>query len=193
MANIPQLQAFQNQVPFAVPNQMPGFTPQNSQGLGMPGGQAMFNLPRFQMPGTDVNFSGTQPSGMSFSITRQASSDPIANIIGDIQNPLGGSAINIGGPSGAAMPGLPQAPGSNLKQKMTTPTLAAGAPGSYGAGNSMPANASWSGGGLLDRPEQAAASLQKLGYSPEPPVPFGLRGLMLSKPQGTPLVPNVFF
>ena len=42
---------FKNQIRPDVPNQMGLSTPQNAQGLGMPGGQAMFNLSRFQMPG----------------------------------------------------------------------------------------------------------------------------------------------
>lgn len=101
-----------------VPNQMAGSTPKNSEGLGVPWGQAMFNLPRYQMPGSNINFGGgfnmgsdmqagpnTSQMGMApganignvrFSLTRQASSDPVQNIIQDIQNPLGGTSINFG-------------------------------------------------------------------------------------------------
>lgn len=56
------------------------FTPQNGEGLGLPGGQTSFNLPR----------SGAPTPSMNFSISRTASSDPVQNIINDIQNPLGG-------------------------------------------------------------------------------------------------------
>ena len=112
-----------------VPNQMNSFTPQNNEGLGMPWNQAMFNLPRFQMPGSQINFgggfgfggregpnqmgmaSGVQPVGVNFSINRQASSDPVKNIINDIQNPLGGMTANFSGMGGGG--------GGRLKSQMT--------------------------------------------------------------------------
>ena len=50
--------AFANQIRPDVPNQLGSSTPQNNMGLGMPWGQAMFNLPRFQMPGSSINFGG---------------------------------------------------------------------------------------------------------------------------------------
>ena len=102
---------FKNQIRPDVPNQMGLSTSQNAQGFGMPGGRAMFNLPRFQMPGTTANFGGgfglssqnggqnggIQPAGVRFSISRQASSDPVTNIINDIGNPLGGTNVNFSG------------------------------------------------------------------------------------------------
>lgn len=85
------------------------FTPQNNQGLGVPWGQAMFNLPRFQMPGSQIGFNGNfgmsqggvgnpqvPMGGVNFSLTRQASSDPVQNIINDIGNPLSGMSANFG-------------------------------------------------------------------------------------------------
>lgn len=91
-------------MPFATMNQMSLNVPQGNEGLGVPWGQAMFNLPRYQMPGSTLNVGGQvpmpqgqmQPTEMNFSITRTASSDPVANIIKDIQNPLGGTNVNFG-------------------------------------------------------------------------------------------------
>lgn len=77
-------------------------TPQNNEGLGLPGGQAIFNLPRTgNVPGTTVNFPSGQVGGqggspgLKFSITRTASSDPVQNIINDISNPMSGANIDI--------------------------------------------------------------------------------------------------
>ncbi len=100
-----------------VPNQINAKVPQNAEGLGVPWGRAMFNLPRFQMPGSTVNFGGGfglsgdmgSPLGQSqlgmqpganignvrFSLSRQASSDPVQNAINDIQNPLGGMSLGF--------------------------------------------------------------------------------------------------
>ena len=105
------------------PNQMNSFTPQNNEGLGVPWGRALFNLPRYQMPGSQMNFgggfgfggregpnqmgmqggAGVAPVGVNFSISRQASSDPVKNIINDIQNPLGGMTANFSGSKGGQL------------------------------------------------------------------------------------------
>jgi len=111
----------------------------NDEGLGMPWGEAMFNLPRYQMPGTNVNFDGgfnlsgdmqkegVDQTGMApganignvrFSLKREASSDPVKNIINDIQNPLGGVNLSFEGDA-APQPPLPQ---RSLKEQMLTPT-----------------------------------------------------------------------
>ena len=124
--------AFKNQMPFGVPNQMNSSTPQNNEGLGVPWGNAMFNLPRYQMPGTQANFGGgfgmdqqqgggggVMPvGGVHFSINRQASSDPVQNIINDIGNPLGGMTANFGNaPATAPKPSKD----SQLKTAMMQP------------------------------------------------------------------------
>jgi hypothetical protein len=119
--------SFANRIPPGVPGQKDSMTPQNNEGLAVPWGQAMFSLPRSQMPGTTVGFNGgfgldmtgdmqTAPGqsqtgmapqpvgGVRFSLTRQASSDPVQNIINDIQNPLGGANLQFGGNAPAASP-----------------------------------------------------------------------------------------
>ena len=128
-------QGFANQIRPDVPNQIPAFTQQNAEGLGVPWGKAMFNLPRYQMPGSTVNFGGgfnlmgdmagapgqsqmgMQPGAnignVRFSLNRQASSDPVQNIINDVQNPLGGMQLGFSGGGGAA-----QGQGGALKQRM---------------------------------------------------------------------------
>ena len=78
-------------------------TPRNNEGLRMPNGQAMFNLPSMSpAPGTNVNFPTNVPVGGGFgmpslkmSITRTASSDPVQNIINDIQNPLNSTNVDL--------------------------------------------------------------------------------------------------
>ncbi len=78
-----------------------------------PGQATMFNLPRFQTPGTSLNFNsgfgegggfGPGSGSLRFSVTRTASSDPVQNILNDIGNPLGGVNLSLGGQ------GAPQAP-----------------------------------------------------------------------------------
>lgn len=68
-------------------------TPQNSEGLGLPDGSAIFNLPSYQPAGTEFNYNGqiTGTPGFNLSITRTASSDPVQNIINDYNNPLSGT------------------------------------------------------------------------------------------------------
>ena len=117
-----------------VPNQMNSFTPQNNEGLGVPWNRAMFTLPRYQMPGSNINFgggfgfggregsnqmgmaSGVQPIGVNFSINRQASSDPVKNIINDIQNPLGGMTTNFTGSGGQQSPLKNRMVGGDVQQ-----------------------------------------------------------------------------
>ena len=91
-------------MPFATMNQMSLGMPQGNEGLGVPWGRAMFNLPHYQTPGSTLNFGGNfgapqtqslSPTGVDFSITRTASSDPVKNVIGDMQNPLGGMNVNF--------------------------------------------------------------------------------------------------
>ena len=86
-------------MPFATMNQMSLGMDRQNEGLGVPWGQAMFNLPRYQMPGSTMNFNGQIPMqqpGVNFTITRTASSDPVRNIMEDFQNPLGGMTVNMG-------------------------------------------------------------------------------------------------
>ena len=108
MANIPQLQAFQNQIPFGVPNQMPSMTPQNGMGLAVPWGKATFN------------------------VTRQASSDPVQSIINNIGNPFDGMSFSAG-----VQPMAPQAPQPaaqpDLKQQMLSAAPPMGPENPYGA------------------------------------------------------------
>ena len=124
-----------------VPNQLGSSTPKNNEGLAMPWGQAMFNLPRYQMPGSQVNFGGgfnlsgdmqgapgqsqmgMQPGAnignVRFSLNRQASSDPVQNIINDVQNPLSGMSLNF--TNGAASPVAAEKPkpqGPGLREMM---------------------------------------------------------------------------
>ena len=132
--------AFANQIRPDVPNQMGSFTPQNAEGLGVPWGKAMFNLPRYQMPGSSINFGGgfgpnqggggggVQPTGgVKFSISRTASSDPVENIVNDVQNPLGGTNVDFS--SMGQGQSQPQAGG--LKQRMMGGAQASGQPNQY--------------------------------------------------------------
>jgi len=134
-----------------VPNQMNASTPQNAEGLGVPWGKAMFNLPRYQMPGSTVNFGGgfglsgdmagapsQSQTGMApganignvrFSLSRQASSDPVQNIINDIQNPLGGMSLGFTGGGGVGQG--QDAPQPGLRNKML-------AGSGYGSGRDFP-------------------------------------------------------
>lgn len=154
----------------AVPNQMPAMTGKNQEGLGVGGGQTMFNLPRFQMPGSSVNFS----------ISRTASSDPIKNIISDISNPLGGTSISVGG-------GEPPQQAPSLKQKMM-----ANAPVAGSAGGMVPEGAQ-----MLAAQAPAMSAMHLAGndtaqYAYSDPVtpmrPFVLRQKMM-QPQALPLGP----
>jgi hypothetical protein len=91
------------------PQSLGMFTPQNNEGLGLPGGQVSFNLPRTApAPGTTVNMPQGMPAGggMNFSVSRTASSDPVQNIINDIQNPLNSTNINFT-PQAAPKPQVP--------------------------------------------------------------------------------------
>lgn len=131
------------------------FTPQNNMGLGLPNGKVAFNLPRYQMPGTNVKFGGgfnlgadMTPNGsmagmapnanignVRFSLNRQTSSDQTQNIINDIQNPLGG--VSVGFEQGTATPAPtppPQEPAQkgpyqpNLRELMMMSQEAQGGP-----------------------------------------------------------------
>lgn len=98
------------------------FTPQSGEGLGLPNGQVSFNLPRTSpAPGTSVNFPGGQVPGFSFSVTRTASSDPVKNIINDIQNPLNSTNINF-------KPAQQQEQAQNLTTAPPLPTFGSIAP-----------------------------------------------------------------
>lgn len=81
------------------PPQIGGSVPQMAQGLGLPNGQAVFNLSGFKntAPAPEVAIPSFAAPGSSFklNITRTASSDPVQNIINDIVNPLGGSKIDM--------------------------------------------------------------------------------------------------
>lgn len=185
-----------------VPNQMGSFTPQNNEGLATPWGQAMFNLPRFQMPGSTVNFGGgfnlggdmSSPMGqpqtgmapganvgnVRFSLSRQASSDPVQNVINDIQNPLGG--MSLGFSNGNAAPAQPMSP---LKQSMTGVPAPSANP--FGQGEPM------TGFGIgtpnfanMARPDLTS---QQEGFTIGTPnfqaiarSPFSLKSQMLSQP-----------
>jgi len=83
--------------------------PQMSEGLGLPGGQALFNLPSSFTPGqtSDINLEGfPQGTQANINVRRTASSDPIKNILGDLANPLSGTAVNFS----------PGVPGQSLDQ-----------------------------------------------------------------------------
>ena len=195
-----------------VPNQIGSMTPQNNEGLGVPWGRAMFNLPRYQMPGSDINFTGgfnsplgqsqlgMQPGGVGasnvrFSLTRQASSDPVKNIINDIQNPLGGMSLNFDSGQGAPAPLKQRMMGGDTQggyglsgnftgQKPTSALSGLGfepqLPGSQGFTPTLPGTQGFGGG----TPDQ-------LGYPSQAPFGF-LRGRMLAQPQQQPLLPQVF-
>ena len=111
-------------MPFATMNQMSLGMDRQNEGLGVPWGQAMFNLPRYQMPGSTMNFNGQIPMqqpGVNFTITRTASSDPVKNIINDMQNPLGGMNVNMG-PQAAPQQANPSAlKGAMLSQPQDMP------------------------------------------------------------------------
>ncbi len=98
-------------------------TPRNDEGLRMPNGQAVFNLPRMPpAPGTNVNFPTNVPMGggsfgmpnLKMSITRTASSDPVQNIINDIQNPLNSTNVNF--EPAQAPANSPQSGGISMRQ-----------------------------------------------------------------------------
>ena len=162
------------------------------------------------MPGSEVNFTGgfsnplgqsqlgMQPGGgvgasnVRFSMTRQASSDPVKNIINDIQNPLGGMKLNFD--SGQAAPAsLKQSmmggdmattgPNGFTGQKPTSALSGLGfepqLPGGQGFTPTLPGTQGFGGG----TPDQ-------LGYPSQ--APFGLRGMMLMQPQRQPLLPQIF-
>lgn len=115
------------------PPMLGAVTPQNNEGLGIPNGQASFNLPR---TAANLGLEGinAMAPGLKFSISRTASSDPVQNIINDMQNPLGGT--NIGMQPTAMKPAAPPPPGlSDLggvnpwrSQTMAPPGQQAGVP-----------------------------------------------------------------
>jgi hypothetical protein len=161
------------------PNQLNSLTPQNNEGLGVGGGQAMFNLPRFQMPGSTIGFGGSfgpgqqqaQPGGVPgsasvgnvrFSISRQASSDPVQNIINDIQNPMGGMNINFGQGGQAPAP-----------QKRQPPILRDAMTGGFGSGEGGGLTAGQPTGPGMDNAYGRAMALQKQ---------FGVAGTNLGQP-----------
>ncbi len=166
---------------FYGPQSLGFFTPQNNEGLGLPGGQAVFNLPRTgNVPGTSVNFPSGQVGGggqMNLSITRTASSDPVQNIINDISNPLSGANINLtpsqapkqqqsGGFTAAATP-----PSNPFANDQWAPIGARGnTPGTIGT----PGFANWLQGGAAQQ------------------APFGLRNRMIQGAQGSALAPYAF-
>lgn len=171
-----------------VPNQLPSFTPQNNEGLRMPGNQAMFNLPRFQMPGTTVNFGGMMPAGnMSFSITRQASSDPVQNIINDIQNPLGNTNISFGGSPASNTPAQRQAEPMGLRGAMLPNMRADTSTRSLATGPTSDATQFLAGGQF--QPENIMR-LNQMSQALTPP--FSLRSRMLANRQQMPLTGDVF-
>lgn len=186
-----------------VPNQMPGFTPKNTEGLMMPNNQVMFNLPRFQMPGTQANFAGNfgpqgagagwaQPTSVNFSISRTASSDPVQNIINDIGNPLGGMTANFG-------QGGPQQPQQqSLREQMMGQSLGKNSYGPNGFTGQKPTSALTDLGFAPQLPNDigfdsrlpgwqgyGGGTPAQLGYPQE--APFGLRTRMLSQPPMPPL------
>ena len=92
------------------PQQISNTVPKMGMGLGLPNGQAVFNLAGRQntAPAPEVNLPQGMPGGgFKINITRTASSDPVQNIINDITNPLGGSKVDIG-PQAQAQPPQPQ-------------------------------------------------------------------------------------
>ena len=87
--------------PFATQNQMSLGVPQANSGLNSPWGNAMFNMP-------------VQPTAMNFSVSRAASTDPVQNMMRDMNNPMGGMTFNF-----AQQPMQAQAPQeSPLKRGM---------------------------------------------------------------------------
>lgn len=118
------------------PPMLGAVTPQNNEGLGLPNGQAMFNLPRTSAA-MNLGLEGinAMAPSLKFSIQRTASTDPVQNIINDMQNPLGG--INIG-PMQQPVTMKPQAPPPGLSdlggfnpwrsQTMAPPGQQAGVP-----------------------------------------------------------------
>ena len=102
------------------PPQVNGWTDPFKQGLGLPNGQALFNAggmasnaapPQVNInPGADRVGQG----GFKINVTRTASSDPVQNIINDIQNPLGNTNLNIG----------PQAPAAPTQQQQASQSIA---------------------------------------------------------------------
>ncbi len=190
-------------VTFSTMNQLPTATPQNTEGLGVPWGRAMFNLPRYQMPGTNVNYNGNfgmggggeggapQPiGGVHFTITRQASSDPVQNIISDIQNPLGGANINFSPTSGGGG-------GGPLRQQMTQAPPKAPPMGSnigFGAASPMGIDTSTqalASGGAVDTSTQALAQAG-MPQMYRQGSPFSLRTRMLQQQARPGLQSNIF-
>src|SRR3990167_1258251 len=210
---------FANQIRPDVPNQLGSSTPQNNMGLGMPWGQAMFNLPRFQMPGSSINFGGgfglngdmnregpnqmgMAPGGgqanignVRFSLTRQASSDPVQNIINDIQNPLGGMNLNFSG-GGAPQQQAPAPKPEGLKYSMIgqdNPYAAAmddqNRFGPYGnqSGNMTPGS-SFFGQGMSSFSQDGPGPYGSIATGIFQPSKFALKDRMLSPP----LLPSTF-
>ena len=201
-----------------VPNQMNASTPQNAEGLGVPWGKAMFNLPRYQMPGSTVNFGGgfglsgdmagapgQSQTGMApganvgnvrFSLSRQASSDPVQNIINDIQNPLGGMSLGFTGGGGAdqgqgALQRTSKAQLGGLKNTMLPPDAGIGGAPELGSGRAIAEGISTNTAaqfGQFGRPSAVPRYLaQQYAASP-----MSLRTQMLTQQQGSPLS-NFYF
>ena len=147
-----------------VPNQMSAFTPQNAQGLSTPWGTATFNL------------------------SRMASSDPVANIMRDVGNPMGGFNASFGFKP-AQQQGAPQ-----LKNQM----LGMNAQMGYNPLTSTPSGKpdtstkALAEGGPIDTTTQALATM---GTTPnmQQLQPFSLRTRMMSQPQQPFMSPLSFF
>ena len=86
------------------PPQIGGGLSAMTQGLGLPNGQAAFNLagvqgdaapPQVQMGSFNPGPNTVGNGGFKVNITRTASSNPVQNIINDMQNPLGGTTIGL--------------------------------------------------------------------------------------------------
>ena len=158
--------AFKNQMPFGVPNQMNSFTPQNNEGLGVPWGQATFN------------------------ISRQASSDPVANIMAQAGNPMGNMTANFS----SGMGGIP---GSGLKQQMTEPTgyqqhmqnianhpFDSNQPQNFGAMSLANLSA--------NRTPPSFGDLSVASSSNQPNRPYGLKTRMMQAQPQSWMQPNIF-
>ena len=196
-----------------VPNQMNASTPQNAEGFGVPWGKAMFNLPRYQMPGTNVNFGGgfnlsgdmnregPNQMGMApganignvrFSLNRQASSDPVQNIINDIQNPLGGMSLGFTGGGGTGQgQGTSKAQPGGLKNRMTPPDTGIGGAPELGSTQALAEGISTNTAaqyGQFGRPSPVPQYLAQQ-YTASP---MSLRTQMLAQQQGSPLS-NFYF
>ncbi len=170
------------------PTMQSSITPQNNEGLGLPGGQAIFNLPRTgNVPGTTVNFPSGQVGGLKFSVTRTASSDPVQNIINDISNPLSGANIDIGG-MGQGQPGPTGA--APIQHPPTLGSRQGGQPGVFG-NDFYPTSVSGPPNFPIGVPNFQNMWQQQGGNSfPQLPQ-FGLRGRM-TRQQQPPMGSDIF-